>query len=194
MKNCDSGGAPKERPPALFALGRIGLAAKKDERDKGKSGFVLVGGKKPQMRKASARSWTRAKQKVFLNELAETCNIARSCEAADVSPSTIRRKRKSDAAFRAGFMGAVASAYERLELVLLERFFNGTEKLVIRKDGSEERIREYSNQLGLSLLKMHRDTAAEGSSEMAPEDVEELRERVLNKMLRLQKRLQSDGE
>ena len=159
------------------------------------SRLVLVGGKKPQMRKASARSWTRAKQEAFLNKLAETCNIASSCKASGVSASTIRRKRNSDAAFRAGFVAAVASAYERLELVLLERFFNGTEKVVIRKDGSEERMREYSNQLGLALLKMHRDTAMEASSsEMAPEEVEELRERVLNKMLRLQKRLQSPGE
>lgn len=161
---------------------------------RGKSQLVLVGGKKPQMRKASARSWTRAKQEAFLNALAETCNIVRSCEAAGVSASTIRRKRKSDAAFRAGYVGALASAYERLELVLLERFFNGTEKVVIRKDGSQERMREYSNQLGLALLKMHRDTAAEATGEMAAEDVGEMRERVLQKMLRLQKRLQSGGE
>jgi hypothetical protein len=172
------------------------VAGKRKEKRSGTSQLVLVGGKKPQMRKASARSFTRAKQEAFLNDLALTCCIARSCEAAGVSTSTIDRKRKSDAAFRAGFVAAVASAYERLELELLHRFFNGTEKVVIRKDGSEERMREYSNQLGLALLKMHRDTAAEASrsSEMAPEDVEELRERVLKKMLRLQKRLQSGGK
>lgn len=130
----------------------------------GKSRLVLVGGKKPQVRKASARSFTRTKQEAFLNHLAETCNVVLSCRAAGVSTSTIDRKRKSDAAFRAGYIEAIASAYGRLELELLQRFFNGTEKAVIRKDGSVERIREYSNQLGLALLKMHRDTAAEGSS------------------------------
>ena len=168
--------------------------AGKSKRGGAKAQTVLIAGKKPQMRRASARSWTRAKQEAFLSALSDTCNIALSCEAAGVSSSTVRRRRKSDAAFRAGYIGAVASAYERLELVLLERFFNGTEKVVIRKDGSEERMREYSNQLGLALLKMHRDTAAEANDEMSPQDVEELRERVLNKMLRLQKRLQSEGE
>ena len=153
--------------------------------------LVLVAGKNPQMRQASPHSWTKAKQEIFLTELAETCNITRSCEAAGVSASTIRRKRKSDAAFRAGFLDAIASAYQRLELVLLDRCFNGTEKVVIRKDGSEERMREYSNQLGLTLLKMHRDTVPDAASEMAPGEVEELRERVLKRMLRLQKRLQS---
>lgn len=160
----------------------------------GKREMTLIAGARPQLRKRAKRDWTKAKAEKFLTVLAETCNITRSCETAGVSQSTIRRKRKSDASFRAGFMAALASAYERLELVLLERFFNGTEKVVIRKDGSEERMREYSNQLGLSLLKMHRDTAAEANSEMAPEQVEELRERVLKKMLRLQKRLQSGSE
>jgi len=160
-----------------------------------KAPLVLVAGRKPQMRKASARSWTRAKEEIFLTELAETCNITLSCEAAGVSPTTIKRKRKGDAAFRAGFLAAVRSAYERLELVLFERFSNGTEKVVIRKDGSEERMREYSNQLGLALLKMHRDTAADAAaSDMPPDDVEELRERVLKKLLRLQKRLRPNEE
>ena len=67
--------------------------------------------------------------------------------------------------------------------------------MVIRKDGSEERMREYSNQLGLALLKMHRDTAADAAaSDMPPDDVEELRERVLKKLLRLQKRLRPNEE
>jgi hypothetical protein len=155
---------------------------------------TLVAGAKPQLRKRAKRDWTKAKAERFLTALAGTCNIARSCKAAGVSESTIRRKRKSDASFRAGFMAAIASAYEALELELLERFFNGTEKIVVRKDGSKERIREYSNQLGLALLKMHRETAAEANSEMAPGEVEEMRERVLNKMLRLQKRLQSEAK
>ena len=166
--------------------------AGKKSKGRSEAQLVLVAGRKPQMRNASPRSWTRAKQEAFLTELAETCNISRSCAAAGVSATTIRRKRQSDAAFRASFLATVRSAYERLELVLLERFFHGTEKVVVRKDGSEERMREYSNQLGLALLKMHRDTAAEAQgSDMAAEEVEELRERVLKKMLRLQKRLQS---
>ena len=72
--------------------------------------------------------------------------------------------------------------------MLLDRAFNGTEKLVTRRDGSEERMLEYSNQLGLTLLKMHRDTAAEASTEFAPDQVEELRERLLRKLRRLKAR------
>jgi hypothetical protein len=93
-----------------------------------------------------------------------------------------------DAAFRAGWLEAIGTAYQRLELVLLDRAFNGVEKVVTRRDGSEERMVEYSNQLAMSLLKMHRDTATEASTEMPAEDLDELRKRLIGKLERLKKR------
>jgi hypothetical protein len=98
------------------------------------------------------------------------------------------RRRKLDAAFRAGWVDAVAIGYQRLEAVLLDRAFNGTEKLVTRKDGSEDRKREYPNQLGLQLLKMHRETAMEADMDMPEEGADEIRERLVRKLQRLKKR------
>ncbi|HWI89244.1 MAG TPA: hypothetical protein VNS11_08410 [Sphingomicrobium sp.] len=155
---------------------------------KGKSSLVLVAGHKPQLRKAQPRDWTKEKEAKFLSVLADTCNVTRAAEEAGVSISGAYRRRKHNAAFRAGWLEAISVAYQRLELVLLERAFNGTEKVVSRRDGSEERMREYSNQLGLTLLKMHRDTAAEASTQFEPSQIEELRERLLNKLRRLKER------
>ncbi len=154
--------------------------------------LVLVGREKPQLRSASKHNWTKAKQAEFLSVLAETCNVTRACEQSGISVTHAYRKRKADAGFRAAWIEAVAAAYQRVELVLLDRAFNGTEKVVTRRDGSEERMREYSNQLGLTLLKMHRDTAAEAGSEPPGEDVEEMRERLAKKLLRLKERMQKD--
>jgi len=156
--------------------------------------LVLVGGKKPQMRKPRKQAWTKAKQAEFLSVLAETCNVTRACEQAGVSLTHAYRTRKADAAFRAGWLEAIAVAYQRLELVLLDRAFNGTEKMVKRKDGSEERMLEYSNQLGLALLKMHRDTAIEAGTEFQPDQIEELRERILKKMQRLKARVAEEAK
>jgi len=153
---------------------------------------VLNGGKKPQMRKASKRNWTKAKEREFLSVLAETCNITEAARRAGVNASYASRRRKSNAAFRAGFREAIGTAYQRLELVLLERFFNGTEKIIKRRDGSEERMVEYSNQLGLSLLRMHRDTAAEANQEMPQEDLNESRDRLLKKLMRLKDRIERE--
>ena len=154
---------------------------------------VLVGGGKPQMREASKKSWTKEKEERFLTVLADTSNVTMAAKEAGVSSSNAYRRRKENAAFRAAWLEAIAVAYSRLELVLLERAFNGTEKVVKRRDGSEERMTEYSNQLGLTLLKMHRDTAVEAAPENEPENIDEIRERLFNKLERLRKREETRG-
>jgi len=145
------------------------------------------------MRKASRRNWTKTKESKFLSVLAETCNVTEAARQAGICLSYAYKRRASNAGFRAGWMQAIGDAYQRLELVLLDRAFNGTEKVVKRRDGSEDRMLEYSNQLGLSLLKMHRNTAAEAASEMPPEDVGEMREQLVKKLLRLKKRIEGQA-
>jgi len=161
---------------------------------KDKPALVLVAGEKPQKRKATPRSWTREKEVMFLSVLADTCNVTCAAEEAGVSTSSAYERRKENAAFRAGWLEAISVAYQRLELVLLDRAFNGTEKVVKRRDGSEERMLEYSNQLGLTLLKMHRDTAVEASTEFQPDQIEEMRERLFNKLRRLKERAAAENE
>jgi hypothetical protein len=155
--------------------------------------LTLVGAARPQLRKRAPRDWSQAKAREFLSALAETCNVSEACRRSGVPMTVAYRRRKMDAAFRAGWMEAIGAAFQRLELVLLERAFNGTEKVVTRRDGSEERMTEYSNQLGLQLLKMHRDTAQESMPESEPENMDEVRERLFNKLERLRKREEARG-
>ena len=156
--------------------------------------MTLVGAKTRRLQKRAPRDWSKAKAKAFLSVLAETCNVSEACRVSNVSMTVVYRRRKMDAAFRASWLEAIAIAYQRLELVLLERAFNGVEKLVTRKDGSEERMRDYSNQLGLTLLKMHRDTAEEANSQFAPDDLDALRVRLVNKLQRLRKRHEREAK
>jgi hypothetical protein len=159
-----------------------------------KKELVLAAGAKPKMREARPNDWTSTKEQDFLTVLAETCNVTRACEEAGVSIGGAYRRRKKNAAFRAGWLEAISVAYSRLELVLLDRAFNGTEKVVTRRDGSEERMVEYSNQLGLTLLKMHRDAAVEAAPENEPANIDEIRERLFNKLERLRQREEARGE
>jgi hypothetical protein len=106
-------------------------------------------------------------------------------------PGAYMRRRKV-APFRAGWAEAVATAYQRLELVLLDRALNGTEKVVKRRDGSEERMRDYSSQTALALLRMHRESAMEVIEEPAETDVAEIRERLVEKLERLRKRYEEE--
>ena len=154
---------------------------------------VLIGGKSPKVQRASKRDWTKKKEQNFLSVLAETCNVTRAVEAAGVSVSGAYARRQRNAAFRASWRNAIAAAYQKLELALLDRAFNGTEKIVTRKDGSEDRMREYSDQLGLQLLKMHRATASEAETELPGENADEMREQLVKKLVRLKQRLEDDG-
>ena len=77
--------------------------------------------------------------------------------------------------------------------MLLERSFNGTEKVITRKDGSEERVREYPDNIAIQLLKMHKDTAEEAEREHSPAAVEELREKLRRKLARLKTRMIEEG-
>ena len=181
--------AGQETAPA-FLLGRERVLAKAGGKAAGgRTGALkLVGRTRPQMRKASGHGWSKAKERAFLSALAETCNVTLAASESGLSPSQAYRRRKADAAFRNAWLEAVGAAYQRLELVLLERAFVGTEKIIRRKDGSEERMMDYPNQLALTLLKMHRDSATEANRDFAPEDVDAIRERLIAKLQRLKTR------
>jgi hypothetical protein len=49
-------------------------------------------------------------------------------------------------------------------------------------------MREYSDRLGLALLKLHRDTAVEAEPASEPENIDEVRDRLFHKLERLRKR------
>jgi hypothetical protein len=153
-----------------------------------KKEMTLVAAKTPQLKKRAKRDWSRAKARAFLSVLAETCNISAACRESGVPMTVVYRRRKMDAAFRKAWLEAVATAYQRLELMMLDRAFNGTEKVIRRKDGSEERMIDYPDQLGLTLLRMHRDTAIEADGEWPSDDVAEIRDRVVKKLQRLKRR------
>ena len=156
--------------------------------------LTIVGGKTPRACKRSRRDWTKGKEETFLSTLAETCNVRLSAEAAGMSVAGVYLRRKKVAAFRAAWAEAIGAAYQRLELVMLDRALNGTEKIVVRKDGSEERMREYPNQIALHLLKMHRDSAVEATVEPNEADIEEVRERLFDKLQRMRKRIEAEEQ
>lgn len=173
------------------------MAARKRKVPKPRAGvgeLVLVAGEQPQLRQPSKRDWVKAKEVLFLSTLAETCNVTRACDAAGVSTSAAYNRRRENAAFRSAWLAAISVAYQRLEMVLLERAFVGTEKLVAVRGGEPQTMREYSDRLGLALLKMHRDTATEAASEFEPAQIDELKQRLLDKLRRLKARDQEKEE
>ena len=153
------------------------------------TGELAIDGKgRIRLRRPSPGAWTRKKERVFLAVLSETCNVKLAAAEAGVSAQRAYERRRTDARFRAGWVQAVGMAYAKLELILLDRALNGVERIVKRSNGSEERMVEYSNQVALTLFKMHRDTAQEADHEQPAEDIDELREKLLKRLMRLRDR------
>ena len=94
--------------------------------------LILAGNRRPQLQRESSRNWTKEKEREFLTVLAETCNVTRAAEAVQMSTVGAYKRRKKNAAFRAAWLEALSTAYQRLELALLDRAFNGTEKVIKR--------------------------------------------------------------
>ena len=150
--------------------------------------LTLVAARKPQRKKQAPRDWTNEKADRFLGVLADTCNVSEACRQTGISMTVVYRRRKMDAKSRTAWNETLSGAYSRLELVLLDRAFNGTEKTMTRHDGSIDRMREYPNHIALRLLQMHRETVIETEHEMAEEDANEIRERLVRKLQRMKER------
>ena len=153
-------------------------------------GEALVAEGKARLRKrrASAQTITPEQIETFYVSLAETYNVVRSARAAGFSSSWAYRLRRQDAAFRTGWAQAVREGYAKLELVLLERAMKGTPRPIMRRDGGERIIREYSTQLAVALLRRHAETADSAAFEPGDDEMRELRDKILAKLERVRKR------
>lgn len=154
--------------------------------------LALDGRSSPKVRARRSQDITPEQIDDFFAALADTCNVVRSAKAAGFSANWAYRRRKTDASFRAGWARAIAEGYAKLELVLLERAMKGTPKLVRTARGTDRVMREYSTALAVALLKRHADLADSASAEPDEDEVQEVRERILEKLLRLKEREDSE--
>ena len=147
--------------------------------------LVLEGGKRVRKLRPSHRSWTKAKEKAFVEGLAASCNVKLAAKQAGVSTSQAYVRRNKDASFRAGWDQALSTGYAQLEMMLLERALHGVEKTIIARDGTKTVMREYSDRVALALLRMHRDNAAYADETGQDVEYEEARERIVERLQRL---------
>lgn len=69
----------------------------------------------------AAKNWPTT----FINELAETSNVAAACKAAGISQACVYKKRRDDPDFARRWFEALSEGYDRLEMELLARLRSG---------------------------------------------------------------------
>lgn len=150
--------------------------------------LVLEGGKRVRKLRASYRSWTKAKERAFLEALSASCNVKLAAKNAGVSTSRAYVRRANNASFRTAWDAALSVGYSQLEMMLLERALHGVEKTIIARDGTTTVMREYSDRVALALLRMHRETVAIANEGVDEGEFEEARERIVARLQRLRER------
>jgi hypothetical protein len=150
-----------------------------------------------QVKRAGPGRWNKAKEKIFFEELAATANARRAAAAVGVSKNAVLQRRLRHPAFAAKWDAVVAAAKASINLYLVEAS-NQTfdpEELdtgeVTPKVTIDQAIK--ISQMNARQAKPREeeelpDPFAEQAASMTPDDVHELRERLVRKLQALRRR------
>jgi hypothetical protein len=176
----------------IEALPKAAKAEPEQENDAGRD--LVLGGYRGKAQKRTGRhsDFTQAKADKFIQVLADSCNVSLAARAIKRSIGNIYHHRQKDAEFRAAWDQALSIGYARLEMMMLERALHGVEKLVVLKSGETKVMREYSDRVALSLLRLHRENVAEIDSGVDEQEYREACERIIERLSRLRERDQED--
>ena len=117
----------------------------------------------------------------FLALLAESSNVTRSAQEADLTTSAVYRKRRHDPAFARQWLAALYEGYLHLEMEVVRRLREG------QMQGANKDKYDFAN--AIRLLSAHRDNAARATAQQRnvtaaavrasiDRKVEEIREQV----------------
>ena len=117
------------------------------------------------------KKWTPERQMTFLEALRDSANISAAARAAGMSRRAAYNVRLQETQFREEWNQALEEALDDLEAELRRRAMEGVEKPVYYAGRPCGTIRNYSDTLGMFLLKCRRpnvfssDTAAEDAAD-----------------------------
>jgi hypothetical protein len=138
-----------------FPIPDIATDTDTDTDDTGTDAYGNTAATPPALR-MRADGWFPARQRTFLESLAQSGVVTQACEECQISPRSAYNLRLRDEGigFRLGWEAAILIARGRLVDTLMERAINGWDEVITRfAEDSDERIRHrIDNRLAMSLL------------------------------------------
>lgn len=120
-------------------------------------------GRPLQRREPRADGWTMARRRMFLEELAASCNVSRALAAAGMKVGSVYRLRQRDAQFAEQWRAALELGYERLEMALLRRAIEAVEGLMPDPDEeAKQPVEKMTAAEAMALLRQHRASVEGG--------------------------------
>jgi len=145
-------------------------------------------------RTAASSRWSKAKEKLFFDELAATANVKRAAKAAGVSPNAVYARRMRDAHFRAKWAAVLETGRASIEMHLVEAANKSFDPDEIDTGEIQptvsvaEAIRIVQVHGSKKQQEMLSNPFADQAASMSEEDIEDARERLFRKIERLRKR------
>lgn len=122
----------------------------------------------------------------FLEQLAQSSNVAAAARAGGIDVSTAYKTRRNEKAFAAAWQEALCLGYEALEMELLCRLREGEPR-----DATDER--KFDNAQSIRLLLSHREAFGRTKAKQTCEDEKEIIDRINAKLNAMRERMkQSD--
>lgn len=112
----------------------------------------------PVLRRPRADGWTPAKQRLFIETLADTASPKQAAEAVGMTPTGAYKLRRSPGGegFAAAWDAAVHQGAKRLVDIALERAVDGVEEPVFDRDGRVIHLKtRYNDRLLMFLIRAH---------------------------------------
>lgn len=100
--------------------------------------------------------WNRGMKARFLDHLAGTCNIAAAARSIGVTPSSVYRLRRADAAFAEDWEEALQAAYQLLETLLVGHALGGGSSGLQLLDHGDPALGPIDRDTALRLMALHR--------------------------------------
>ncbi|QUT06284.1 hypothetical protein KFK14_02015 [Sphingobium phenoxybenzoativorans] len=134
-----------------------------------------AGGAPVQDRAVREDGWTGDRREIFLNVIAQTCNLSHAAKACGMHVSSAYRLRARDAAFRDAWEDALEQAYTALEMAVVQECLAGSVTTTTIREGGEKygRVKETRTvqkrdlTAAIQLLRLHRASVTERRAKMA---------------------------
>lgn len=142
------------------------------------------------------KRWNKAREAIFFEELARTCNVGWSARKAGMSPQSAYRRRDSVPGFAADWLRALDIGFAELEMQLLRHALHGCERVEVTTDGTSGKVTQtrtihfYPHHVALRMMQAHRGTVERfRTAERAQLDDAEMLARIEAEMDRVHDRL-----
>ncbi len=131
-------------------------------------------------------SLTSQERSKFLDSLAQSSNVTKSAEDAEIRVSDAYKARRKDPEFARQWLAALSEGYVHLEMEVLRRLREGD----LQTEGSDK----YDFANAIRLLSAHRDNAARAQAEERNVSAAEVRASIGRKVDAIREQLRSERQ